>query len=164
MLEKGGVYFPSEGSYHELINYYEGELLIERAIEIADHAIRQYSLSTSFHLRKAELLLQNRQAEMALAALDKIDLLTPSSLSSSLLRAEGLASLDMHAEAIKLLDELKIYATSEELSQIYVQEALIYHQQKKLRKRVLHLKSRLAGRFLQSGSTLQNVVLCGIGP
>ncbi|HFA48670.1 MAG TPA: tetratricopeptide repeat protein [Bacteroidetes bacterium] len=143
MLEKGGAHFPSEDPYHDLINYFEGEYLLDRAIELSDLAIRQYGLSPKFYLRKAELLLQNKQAEKALATLDRVDYLTSGSLDSSLLRAEGLASLGMETEAISLLDELKYYATSEELSKIYTQEALIYYQQKNHEKEFYTLKAAL---------------------
>lgn len=143
MIGKGGVFFPSEGDYADLICYYEGEFLFERALEVAEYAILQYSLSPQFHLNKAEILLQICQPEQALAALDKADLFIPGSLSSSLLRAEGYAALETELEAIRLLDELKGDSSSEDLSNIYVQEALIYHNQKEHEREFYTLKAAL---------------------
>ncbi len=143
MIGKGGVFFPTEGHYQTLIDYYEGEYLFERAHEVAEYAILQYSLSPQFHLHKAELLLQMKQPEQALAALDKADLLIPDCISSFLLRAEGFAALGMHLEAINLLDGLKEGVAPEELSRVYVQEALIYHDQKEHEREFYTLKAAL---------------------
>lgn len=143
MIDKGGVFFPTEGQYLDLINYYEGEYLFDRALEVIDFAILQYSLSLEFYLRRAELLLQASQAEQALATLDKVDMLAPGCLTSSLLRAEGLAELDMHEEAFSLLDELETDATSEELSKIYELKALIHHHLKEYEQEFILLKAAL---------------------
>ncbi|MEO1258561.1 MAG: tetratricopeptide repeat protein [Bacteroidota bacterium] len=131
MIDKsGGVFFPEEGQYHQLIDYYEGEYLFERALEVVDYAILQYSLSLNFHLRKAEILLQSGLAEQALATLDKVDFLVPDCLTAKLLRAEGFAALDMHAEALDLLEELQAEVKGNDLSKVYTHQALIYHYQK----------------------------------
>lgn len=143
MIDKGGVFFPNEGQYLDLINYYEGEYLFDRALEVIDFAILQYSLSLEFYLRRAELLLQASQSEQALATLDKVDMLAPGCLTSSLLRAEGLAALDMHEEAFNLLDELETDATSEELSRIYELKGLIHHHLKEYEQEFILLKAAL---------------------
>ena len=143
MIDKGGVFFPHEGQYHDLINYYEGEYLFERALEVADYAILQYSLSLDFYLRKAELLLQNAQAEQALAALDKAELLVPNCLTTSLLRSEGLAALDMHSEAIYLLEGLRDSVSGKDLSKVYAQEGLMYHLQREYEREYLMLEAAL---------------------
>ena len=147
MIEKGGVFFPNEGQYLDLINYYEGEYLFERALEVTDFAIFQYSISLEFHLRKAELLLQTGQAEQALATLDKADRLVPGCLSSSLLRAEGLAELDMPEVAFDLLDAIESGASSKELSQIYAQKGLIHHHLKEYEQEFFMLKAALLEDF-----------------
>jgi len=143
MKGKGGVFFPSEGHYQTLIEYYEGEYQFDTALEVSEFAILQYSLSPQFHLRKAELLLQMKQPVQALAALDKADHLIPNAICSSLLRAEGLTALNMPLEAINLLDTMKENATAEELGSIYVHEALIYHNQKEYEREFYTLKAAL---------------------
>jgi tetratricopeptide (TPR) repeat protein len=144
MVQKGRVCFSDEQPYHDLIEYFEGECQLCRALEIADHAIAQFGFSAEFHIRKAELQLQNKQAEQALATLDRAEALSPGSLATSLLRAEGFASLDMCEDAIALLDDRKTEADSRELSQIYVCEALIYEQLKEYERMFYLLKAALA--------------------
>jgi tetratricopeptide (TPR) repeat protein len=143
MLECGNVFFQQEHSYFELINYYEHECLLEKALEVAEFAIRQYPYSTEFFLRKAELLLQTKELEQALATLDRVDALAPGSLLSSLVRAEGLAALGMQDEAIYLLDGLKDLAMPEELSEILVCESLIYEQMREYERMFYVLKAAL---------------------
>jgi tetratricopeptide (TPR) repeat protein len=143
MLEKGRVAFPEEQPYLELIDYFEGECLLERALEIADHAILQYNLSARLYLRKAELQLENREAALALATLDKAERLAPGSLAVPLLRAEGYASLDMCEDAIAMLDSLKPAADAKALSDILLCEAMIYEQLKDYNRMYYVLKSAL---------------------
>lgn len=143
MLEKGQVFFSDESQYHDLMDYFERECLLDRALEVADYAITQCGYSVDFFLRKAELLLQNQEAEQAMAALDIADTLSPDSLASSLLRAESFASLGMYEDGISLLDSLKPLATSEELSQLYVCEALIYESLKEYERMFYLLKAAL---------------------
>ena len=143
MIDKGGVIFPGEGHYHDLINYYEGEYLFERALEVADYAILQYSLSLDFYIRKAELLLQSGLAEQALATLDKADRLAPEYLTTVLLRAEGYAALDMTDEAIQLLEKYRDNFEGKELSKVYAHEGLMYHYQRKYDREYLMLEAAL---------------------
>jgi len=144
MLEKsGGVCFPDESPYHLLIDYFEAEHLLERALEVVDFAIIQFGYAPEFYLRKAELLLEKKRPELALATLDRVDQLVPGIIASSLLRAEGLAALDMSQEAIVLLDGLKNGASEKDMSDIYVREALIYHQAKEYERMFFVLKAAL---------------------
>ena len=130
MLEKGQVFFSEERHYHELMDYYEREYLLERALEVAGHAIGQYGYSFDFYLRQAELFLEKQEVEQAMAALDKADALSPGQIQSALLRAECFAALDMHDDGIALLDGLKIISDPIELSRIYVCEAVIHEDLK----------------------------------
>lgn len=140
---KGGVCFPDERPFHTLIDYFEGEHLLGRALEVAGHAILQFGYAPEFYLRKAEILLEKKKPEQALATLDQLDGLVPGCLSTSLLRAEGLAAMGMQHEAILLLDGLKSDATDSEMSDIYVREALIFHQAKQYERMFYVLKAAL---------------------
>ncbi len=143
MLDTGNVFFKKESSYRELIDYYEHECLLEKALEVADFAIHQFAFSIEFFLKKAELLLQLKEMERALAILDQVDILSPGCLESSLLRAEGLAALGLHEETFSLLDDLKLQALPGELSDILVSEALIYEQMKEYERMFYILKAAL---------------------
>ncbi len=143
MQDSENVFFKTERSYNELINYYEHECHLDRALEVSNFAIQQFPFSVEFYLRKSELLLQLKEMEQALAILDRIDIFSPQCLRSSLLRAEGLAALGLQEEAISLLDGLKQTALPVELSNILVGEALIYEQMGEYERMFFILKTAL---------------------
>lgn len=142
-LGLGNVALPNTDNYHGLIDYYQREYLTDRALEVVGHALRQFGDSAPFYLRKAELLLEKKEAEKALSALDRADALAPSQTKAGILRAEGLAMLGMVEEGISLLDALKPEADAPELSQIYVCEALIYEGLKEYEQMFFVLKAAL---------------------
>ena len=53
MLEKNQVKFTNHQSFHALVDYYERECLLDRALEVVSHAILQTGHEASFCLRKA---------------------------------------------------------------------------------------------------------------
>lgn len=144
-IDKGEkILFPSEKKFHHLIDYYEGEYLFDRALEVVGYASLQFTSSLDFCLRKAELLLQMELPEQALATLDRADSLIPGHVSTALLRAEGFAALDMYEEAIALLENLREQVEDDtDLSRIYAQEGLIYHHRKNYEREYWMLNSAL---------------------
>lgn len=144
MLEKNQVKFANHISYHALIDYYERECLLDRALEVVGHAIDRSGFDTSFFLRKAELLLEKNEATQALFLLDQVDEKSPGLLRAAILRAESFAMMGMHDQSLALLDGLKYNANSKELSKIYVCEALIYDSLKEFERMFYVLKAALA--------------------
>lgn len=143
MLETNQVNFANHTPYQVLVDYYERECLLDRALEVVESAINQFGYDTTFFLRKAELLLQKKEPTQALFLLDEVDAKSPRQLQAAILRAESLAMLGMHDAGIVLLDSLKYSADSEELSKIYVCEALIYDSLKEYERMFYVLKAAL---------------------
>lgn len=142
MSLEGAFYLP-EQEYNQLIDYYEEEYLLDRSIEIADNAIVQYGFSADFYIRKAGLLLANEQEEHAMMALDEAEVLSPGDLVIALLRSEAFTSLGLFDEAIDLLDGLKEGVSSEELSNIYVGESLVFEAMDEHERMFFSLKAAL---------------------
>lgn len=143
MLEKKQVKFSDHTSYHVLADYYERECLLDRALEVVSFAIDQTGYDTLFFLRKAELLLEKKEAMKALFVLDKVDEKSPNLLKSAILRAEGFAMMGMHDQGLALLENLKYSADNQELAKIYVCEALIYDSLKDYERMFYILKAAL---------------------
>ena len=143
MLEKNQVNFANHKPYHTLVDYYERECLLDRALEVVEHAINQVGYDTGFFLRKAELMLEKKEPTQSLFLLDKVDARVSGLLRSAILRAESLAMLGMHDQGIVLLDSLKHSADGGELSKIYVCEALIYDSLKEFERMFYVLKAAL---------------------
>lgn len=144
MLEKKQVKFADHKSYHVLVDYYERECLLERALEVVNFAISQVGYNATFFVRKAELLLEKKEAMQALFVLDQVEAKTPRLLKAATLRAEGFAMMGMHEQGLSLLESLKYDADNQELAKIYVCEALIYDSLKEYERMFYVLKAALA--------------------
>jgi tetratricopeptide (TPR) repeat protein len=154
-----GAVFLSEGDYNKLINYYEEEYLLDRAIDVADCAIAQYGFTADFYIRKAELLIASDKEEYAMGALDQAELYAPNDIVVSLLRSEALTSLDLFDEALQLLERLKEGANSKELSNIYVYESLVYEAMEEHERMFYSLKAALYENP-QSKDALERMWIC----
>lgn len=126
MSDSGIPQLFTENEYFRLLDYFEKEYHRERALEVADFAINHYSFSHEFFLRKAQLLLLCEREEEAFLNLDRAEVFAPNELSICLLRAEALAKLELFDDALKLLDDRKEESHGEDLSNIYLYEALVY--------------------------------------
>ncbi|HMO40552.1 MAG TPA: tetratricopeptide repeat protein [Saprospiraceae bacterium] len=125
-LEKGDSFFLDEKSYAQLIEYYENEDLIDKALEATEHAIRHHGYVIDFYIKKARLLMEDHQDAQALTVLERAGLFAPGEPGIDLLRAEAMAHMGLHDEAFALLAELKKQANSTLFCEIYVCEALIH--------------------------------------
>lgn len=158
MSQAGAVYL-QEQEYNQLIDYYEGEYLLERSIEIVNQAIAQYGFSADFYIRKAGLLLTNSQEEIAMAALDQAEALSPDDIVISLLRSEAFTSLELFDDALELLGRLKEGANSTDLSNIYVHESLVFEAMEEHERMFFSLKAALFENP-QSKDALERMWIC----
>jgi tetratricopeptide (TPR) repeat protein len=84
MVTQGDATILTEDAYHQLITYYESELLFERALDIADKAMEVYSFTPEFFIRKADILLSLKLGDEALDQLIKAEGIAPSEIHISL--------------------------------------------------------------------------------
>ncbi len=124
--QEGSISFMAELDFQKLINYYEKELLFEKAIEVVDLALSQHHFSSDFRLRKAQLLLATRNSEKAMTALEEAALFAPCEVDIQILRAKILSSMGNHHEALRLLDSVKDGAVTEELAEIFLCESMVF--------------------------------------
>jgi tetratricopeptide (TPR) repeat protein len=125
--ENGAVGYLEEKSFLDLIHYYETEFLVDKAIEVVDFAINQFTYRSDFYIIKARLLLRSNQLEEALAYLDIAETIAPFEIEVRLLRAKAFSLQGHYEEANATISELKSYATSIDLSEIYICESY-YHE------------------------------------
>ncbi len=126
--QSGSSKFLDPQTYHELINYYEEDEQVDRALEVADLAIAHHQFSAEFYTRKAHLLLEVQQEHRALEALHIATIYAPNSLEIKILEAEALTYLDRTQEAMELLESSKLNLTRNavEMSEILLAESLVY--------------------------------------
>ncbi len=143
MSQQGTVGFIEEPVIWQLVEHYEGQNQLDRAIDVIDHAIAQFSYSADFYLQKARLLCEQGKVRHALACLDDADALLLGEPEADLMRAELLAACDRNEEAFVILHRLKAELRGKELSNVHFCEACIYEQEEQFKKMFIALEQTL---------------------
>lgn len=126
---QGLAVFLAEKAYQQLIDYYEEEGQLDRALEVVDQAIEQYNYSVDFYLRKAHLQIDTHHEQAALDTLDEAALFAPDEVEIDLLRAEAFIYMNRINDALVLLEERKLQGPRSTLSDILLVEAMAYEHQ-----------------------------------
>jgi len=124
-FEKGHDVFYSEKTYLEIIRYYEEELQYDKAIEVSDIALNQFSFRPDFYIIKARLLFQSNFHGEALQLLNKAEKISPYEHDILLLKIRILAFQGVIEEAKEILADMKRYVSSSDLSDVYLSESYI---------------------------------------
>ncbi len=140
MSQKGTVGFYEETVFLSLIEHYQNSELFGKAMEVVDHAIKQHAYSSTFHKKKAQLLLEKGCATQALTCLDQAELFAPSEFETILLRVESLNMLGYYEEAYAILDQMETRASQEELSEICLNKAILFESKQQFKDMFLALK------------------------
>lgn len=124
-FEKGHQIVFDEKTFLEIIRFYEEELQYDKAIEVTDLALSQFSYRPDFYIIKARLLFQNNLQDAALDLLAKAEIISPYEHDILLLKIRILAFKGEISEAKKILDDMKRYVSSADLSDVYLSESYI---------------------------------------
>ena len=124
-FEKGNSIIYEERTFLEIIRFYEEELQYDKAIEVSDIAIAQYSFRSDFYIIKARLLFQTNFHEEALELLSKAEKISPYEHDISLLKIRILAFQGKVSDAKNILDDMKGYVSPDDLSDLYLSESYI---------------------------------------
>jgi tetratricopeptide (TPR) repeat protein len=123
--EKGHHINYDEKSFLEIIRFYEEELQYDKAIEVTDIALSQYNYRTDFYIIKARLLFQTNLPSEALDLLNKAEIISPYEHDVLLLKIRILAFRGEVSEANRILEDMKRYVSSADLSDVYLSESYI---------------------------------------
>ena len=159
MSQKGTVGFLEEKAFNQLIEYYTNQSKIDRALEVVDHALSQYSLSPNFYIKKAQLLMKNRQEALAITSLEQAQIYAPSEIDIYIFRAEILCTLKRYEEALTLLNELKPFVKEKDLSEVYLCEAQIYEYRHQFEEMFYTLK-KILFKNPRNDEALKRLWLC----
>ena len=120
--------FLSPESFHELIDFYETEEQFEKALAAARLAVEQYRFSADFYGREAQLLLRTNKADEARNLLETGLTFTPGDFELRMLLGETYIREGHLQAGLAILQELKLQADKQELSELLLTEALAYEQ------------------------------------
>ncbi len=128
--KNGQALFLDESSFFKLIEFYHDEDRLKEAMEVVDLAIERHLFSVDFYLKKAELLIEAGDEQLALSILDKAESFAPGQLDILLLKAEALTYMDRGGEALELLDNARAVNDETTQGELYLLESLVheFHQ------------------------------------
>ena len=124
-FEKGQAIKFDEKTFLEIIRFYEEELQYDKAIEVAELALSQFSYRPDFYIIKARLLFQTNLHDEALALLNKAEKISPFEHDVLLLKIRILAFRGDIDDAKNILTDMKRYVSATDLSDVYLSESYI---------------------------------------
>jgi tetratricopeptide (TPR) repeat protein len=128
MLRNNEHRFFEETSLEQLIDYYEDNNNLKRALQVAEIAIEQHPYSSAFLVKKAQLLFDLKQFSIALELLDKAAILDPQDINIFLLKADIFMWLNDFKKAISTIHEFMRKADKEDIPDLYLELADIYEE------------------------------------
>lgn len=129
--------------YQKLIEYYQNEGDLKKAVEVADSALEQYGYRVDFYLIKAKMLLSKKQPLEAMDCLYQAEQLHPQDTEVLLIKALILSELKDKNTALALLNNMKTYVGQSDLVEVLACETEIYFQAEEYNKGFVTLKDAL---------------------
>ncbi len=141
----GSAISMAEQPYLRVIQYFEEEVSISKALEVTNTALRQHKFSGTLHAKKATLLLNLIKPELALESLDRAEIFGKSFIEIDLLRVQAYIALFDFFRGQQIIDDLRnnYRLTKEQDCQSYVLEAEIFRIQKEYQAMYQALKTAL---------------------
>ncbi|MEP7267059.1 MAG: tetratricopeptide repeat protein [Saprospiraceae bacterium] len=141
--------------YQKLIEYYQNEGDLKKAVNVADSALYQYGYRVDFYLVKCRLLLSLKQPLGALECLHQAEQLHPQDTDVLLTKALILSDLKDKNAALSLLHDLKSYVGQSDLVEVMICETEVYFQAEEYHKGFVTLKNALrADAYHERGQQL----------
>jgi len=124
--DTGTMVMLKEETFVELIQYYDAEMQLQSAVEVADFAIGQYQYRAEFYMIKARLLFKNSKFDECLAVLDQIDLVAPEEFEAKILKAKVLAASGKREAAFEIIRNLINTSTANDLLEVHLCESYLH--------------------------------------
>jgi tetratricopeptide (TPR) repeat protein len=99
-----GTAFLSEESFERIIDHFDEADALSKAMEAAKMGVLQFPYSSTLLLKKADLLIADRQYQQALDDLDLAEILDPNEIDIYILRTDAYLALDMQEMAVEILE------------------------------------------------------------
>jgi tetratricopeptide (TPR) repeat protein len=120
-LRNGRSYsFIDEDAFEKIIEYFQENDELKKAMEAADLAIEQYAYSSVLRIKKADILLANRRYKDALDVLEQVSLLDKGDINLYILKTDAYLALDQQKKAVVLLEEaLSLFEGQERIELLF---------------------------------------------
>jgi tetratricopeptide (TPR) repeat protein len=97
--------FLDEDSFELIIDYFDDQDELLKALEAADMAVEQFPFCTLLQLKKADLLIEARKYEQALLVLEKAEAFDPGDIYLYILRTDACLGLGREEEAKAIMKD-----------------------------------------------------------
>lgn len=118
--------FLAEESFEKIIDYYDEQENIPKAMEACDLGIEQYPYSLSLLIKKSDLLLATQQYKKALQVLEQAELLGKGEINLYILKTDAYLALDQPEKAVELLQEALLSFEGEERLELLFELTDVY--------------------------------------
>jgi tetratricopeptide (TPR) repeat protein len=122
---QGSIFFEEE-AFEKIIDYYDEQEDLSRALEAAEIAIEYWPFSSSLLIRKADLLLATRKYNEALTILEKAELFDASDINLYILKTDAYLAMDMQDKAVDLLEKAVSFFEGDEKIELLFELADVY--------------------------------------
>jgi tetratricopeptide (TPR) repeat protein len=118
--------FLDEESFEKIIDYFDDQEDLSKALEAAETAIEYYPYSGSLLIKKADLLLATRKYKEALHILEKAELFDSSDINLYILKTDAYLAMDMQEKAVEVLEQAVHSFEGEEKIELLFELADVY--------------------------------------
>jgi tetratricopeptide (TPR) repeat protein len=141
--EQGNLEYIEEKTIYQLIEFYESEMQLEKAMEVVDLAIEQFRYRPDFYIIKAKLFFVDNKISDCLAQLKLAEAISPYEKEVICMKIRAFCAKKKIADAkscLQLLDELSL--ESDKLD-YFIAESYIYESLKDYKAMYNSLKNAL---------------------
>ncbi len=118
--------FIEEDSFEKIIDYFDENEELQKALEASDIAINQYPYSSALLLKKADLLIASQKYKEALYFLQQAELMDTTDINLYILKTDAYLALDKQENAAAVLEAALDYFEGEEKLELLFELADVY--------------------------------------
>lgn len=131
MVQDDSNHFFEEGSFDQIIEYYEEKLDTKRALDVVNRALEQHPYVAGFLIKKAHLLFEQKRLDEAMDLLEKAEALDGSDISLYLLRCDIFTWQGKYNKALQTIQMAMGIADEDEKADLYLELADVYEEWEK---------------------------------
>ncbi len=118
--------FLDEEAFEKIIDYYDDQEDLSRALEAAEMGIEYFPYSAALLIRKADILLAMRKYRDALDILEHAELFDATDINLYILKTDAYLAMDMHEKAVALLEKAIDHFEGDEKVELLFELADVY--------------------------------------
>lgn len=118
--------FFDEESFEKIIDYFDDQEDLGKALEAAETAIEYYPYSGALLLKKADLLLATRKYKEALEILERAELFDGTDINLYILKTDAYLAMDMQEKAVEVLQQAISSFEGDEKTELLFELADVY--------------------------------------